>query len=1044
MTLGGGATYTGATSVNGGTLALGPGGSLGNTAITVNAGGTFSPIQGSSAGASSGFAGASLTVKIGATLDLTSGGTGSVGTFTLNPGANSFAGTALNLQGGTIKFDLGSSSADQLIVNSSATAAVSGTNYITIVPASGLTSLTTGTRTLISAPGGGLAGTFKFNSGSPLNVVSPSIVVNVGANSYRLSLNSTPAALQLVVANAGPKAPVTLMPLGASITEGTSADNPYNGGGYRSKLYQYLANDGRFSINFVGTNTNLWANNPTAPNILTTANQLHNEGHFGYRTSQILGNLNGNDASSGNNGGFWLQPGNGTDPNYVTLNVGGNDYSANPNDTQVVNRLSQIISTVSALRPSVTVIVSNLAWRKNPEGASIDSRYNPYVPGMVYNLVLSGLHVQFVDMYSAISPNDSNANLSSDQVHPNQGGYNLMADTWWQSFAFGAAYWTGNQDSFWNTITTDGSTNWAANHPRSIDRQALLDAGTDVYFNASNTPLNTTLGADVSIRGLNFAAGASSPVTIAGNNTITLGTGGMTVQAGTGAHTISANVALGTAQTWSNISGNPLTVNGALSGSAPLQIVGPAFFNLGGTNMNTGAIAIDSGGIWLGDNGSLSGQGFVYVGNGGPANANVNASLLSNNTAVPIPNAIVTNKADTGSGVGAGARTIGGTNTSGITTFSGALYINGGTVLSSTAGGTTAFTNTIANGSDTGNVSRAVTIAGEGTVLLGGANSYTGGTSINSGTLQVGNAGQLPTTGFVFVGNGAPGFANVSAALLSANTTTPVGNAMVTNKADTGSGIGSGTRTIGGANNSGTVTYSGSLFINGGTVLTAAGGGTTAFTNTIANGSDTGNVSRSVTIAGNGTVRLAGNNTYSGLTTVSGGTLQLDGSVAGSVTVSNGARLTGSGTINQNLTIDSGGVAQFSTGPFTVNGTITNNGLFILSNGATISGTPSFMNNGTLDIITAGALPPNFQNHGVVIDSSVVKVRGVTRSGISMSLTIDSYTGHTYQLQYSPSLSGNSFVNIGAPQTGSTGTSLVFTDPLATGSSAFYRIVTAP
>lgn len=104
------------------------------------------------------------------------------------------------------------------------------------------------------------------------------------------------------------------------------------------------------------------------------------------------------------------------------------------------------------------------------------------------------------------------------------------------------------------------------------------------------------------------------------------------------------------------------------------------------------------------------------------------------------------------------------------------------------------------------------------------------------------------------------------------------------------------------------------------------------------------------------------------------------------------------------------------------------------------------LNNGTLDIITAGAFvpPPGFQNNGVMIDWSVVKVSSVTRTVNTVTFTIDSYTGHTYQLQSSPSLTSASFANIGAAQTGSTGTSLVFTDSMATESSGFYRIVVTP
>ncbi|MBS0659089.1 MAG: autotransporter-associated beta strand repeat-containing protein [Verrucomicrobia bacterium] len=1049
-TLSGANVYTGDTTIQGGTLALGAGGSLGSTAIFVQTGATFSPLQGTSAGANGGATGARLTVRSGGTVDLTSGGTGSLGTFTLNGGTSSFAGPALVLEGGNLRFDLGAASADQLLV-AAGTASVSGANTITLRPAAGLSGLTPGSYDLISVPAGGLSGTFQFSSGAPLNVVTPSIVLNFGGNSYRLTLVTTPTALQLVIAPTGPRVAVNLMPLGASITEGASADNPYNGGGYRPKLYQYLANDGRLSVTMLGSNTRLFEFNPTAPNILTIAGQLRNEGHFGSTTSQILNNLNGFDNSNpsgSNNGGFWLAPNNGVNPNYITLNVGGNDYVGNPNDTQVVTRLGQIISTASTLRPGVTVIVSNLAWRTTV-GGSINARYNPFVPGLVHNLVLNGLHVRFADMYSVLSPGDSNANLSSDQIHPSQTGYNLMADVWWRSFALGAAYWTGAQDNAWNTLLPDGSSNWASDHPRTLERQAALEAGTDVYFNANATPLTTTPGADVSIRSLNFAAGAAGPVSIVGPQTITLGAGGMTVQAGTGTHTIEASVNVGTPQTWSNISGNPLTVNGVLGGSQALRLVGPSFFNLGAPATFTGDVAIDSGGLFLAPGGNLSGTGFVFVGNGGPANAAVPASLLAAQTGAVIPNAIVTNKADTGSGLGSGTRTIGGVNTAGTVTFGGAIFLNGGSVFTSGAGGTTAFTNVIANGSDSGNVSRALTIAGAGTVRLDAANTYSGGTSINSGTLLVGSAGSLPGTGFVFVGNGGTAFAGTDATLLSANVLTPVGNALVTNKADTGAGLGSGRRVLGGANASGVVTFSGAIFLNGGAVLTATEpGGTTTFTNVIANGSDSGNVSRALTITGPGTVRLAANNTYSGSTTVAaGGTLRLDGSVPGPLTVQAGGTLTGSGTVQGNLTIEPGGMLRLEGGTFTLNGSVVNQGLVILASGARLLGSsPSFLNQGTFDLITAGTftLPAGFVNTGLVLDASAVRVRSVSLAGGALSVSVDSHTGHVYRLQASPTLDAAGFVDVGPAQAGSTGTALVFTEPGAPGAKRFYRVVVSP
>jgi hypothetical protein len=80
----------------------------------------------------------------------------------------------------------------------------------------------------------------------------------------------------------------------------------------------------------------------------------------------------------------------------------------------------------------------------------------------------------------------------------------------------------------------------------------------------------------------------------------------------------------------------------------------------------------------------------------------------------------------------------------------------------------------------------------------------------------------------------------------------------------------------------------------------------------------------------------------------------------------------------------------------------------------------------------------------VILDSSAVRVASVSKSGNTFTVRINSNTGHTYQLQYSPTLTGGTFTNIGAPQSGSTGTTLVFTDPAATGSRGFYRVVVTP
>jgi hypothetical protein len=133
----------------------------------------------------------------------------------------------------------------------------------------------------------------------------------------------------------------------------------------------------------------------------------------------------------------------------------------------------------------------------------------------------------------------------------------------------------------------------------------------------------------------------------------------------------------------------------------------------------------------------------------------------------------------------------------------------------------------------------------------------------------------------------------------------------------------------------------------------------------------------------------------------------------------------------------------------TVNNGITNNGLFILSNGSQLDGVTAFTNNGTLDVITDRTFtPPNgFANNGTILDAQVVKPNSVQRAGTTFTVSIDSYTGHTYRLQQSTtSPADGSFVDrSGVPaQQGKSGTVLSFTDANVPNAHAFYRIVVNP
>lgn len=279
---------------------------------------------------------------------------------------------------------------------------------------------------------------------------------------------------------------------------------------------------------------------------------------------------------------------------------------------------------------------------------------------------------------------------------------------------------------------------------------------------------------------------------------------------------------------------------------------------------------------------------------------------------------------------------------------------------------------------------------------LTAANSYTGPTSISAGTLRLGAAGALPATTALTVDGG----------IIDLNLAGVSNSQTVASLAGTG----------------GIITNSDTANVR---TLTVSQAGTTSFAGSI-------NDAISLTKAGNGTLTLSGVNTYSGATAVDGGTLCVTGTVDNttSLSVASGATF-----------------CAMDPHTVTLNGTITNNGTIRVSNGAHLeaAAAASFVNNGILDLISGTAnLPANFTNGpgGIVVDASSVKVKTLNHATntSTFTLTIDSYTGHSYQLKYSANLS-DGFTPLGAPQQGVTGTTLTFTDPGATPGRGFYKIV---
>ncbi len=247
---------------------------------------------------------------------------------------------------------------------------------------------------------------------------------------------------------------------------------------------------------------------------------------------------------------------------------------------------------------------------------------------------------------------------------------------------------------------------------------------------------------------------------------------------------------------------------------------------------------------------------------------------------------------------------------------------------------------------------------GAANLTLNGTNTYSGGSTLNAGTLTVGAPGALGS-GTLTVG-GAATLDNSSAFTLGNNITLDAGLTLAGNNGLTLSGVidGTGSLTKTGLDDlalSGTNTFTGALNIAAGSVTTLSSGalGNTSGADISAGaslnlGSDAsldglsgsgsvqiaggntltvGGVSSTSTFdgdlsgnggltkVGTGTLNLTGINGIVGNTAVDGGTLNLSGSLASTqVNVNTGASVTGSGSLLGTLNINNGGHLALSSG----------------------------------------------------------------------------------------------------------------------------------
>ncbi|EBV0753854.1 AIDA autotransporter-like protein ShdA [Salmonella enterica subsp. enterica serovar Ouagadougou] len=444
-------------------------------------------------------------------------------------------------------------------------------------------------------------------------------------------------------------------------------------------------------------------------------------------------------------------------------------------------------------------------------------------------------------------------------------------------------------------------------------------------------------------------------LTLSGNNTYT---GGTTISEGT---LVASNVeALGTGDVTDNATLEMNTggdFDNAISGSGQVVKSGDETLTLSGANSYTGGTII-SGGTLVATNVDALGTGDV-----------TDNATLELNTGGTFDNAIG------GSGKveksGDDALTLSGRNT-----YTGGTTINDGTLVATSveALGSGDVTNDAVLALNTGgdfanNIggTGSVVKSGDETLTLSGSNTYTGGTLISSGTLVANDVNALGTGDVT------------DNATLMLNT----GGDFINNIGGTGRVEKSGddTLTLSGSN-----TYTGGTLISGGTLVAsnveALGSGDV--TNNAVLELNTGGTfdnaisgSGQVVKSGDETLTLSGANSYTGGTTINDGTLiatSVDALGSGDVTDNATLALNTGGTFDNTIS-GSGKVEKSGDDALTLSGANSYTGGTLISGGTLIAsnvealGTGDVTNNATLELNTGGDFDNAISGSGQVVKS---------------------------------------------------------------------------
>lgn len=201
-----------------------------------------------------------------------------------------------------------------------------------------------------------------------------------------------------------PTGTIKIMPFGDSITEGDGWI-----GGYRVKLFQLLTSKG-YDFDFVGSLDSGSENGLT---------DTENEGHGGWCLDDV--NCYSSTSLAAETSG-WVTAAN---PDLVLVHGGTNDLNSSNSGAEIAASLQKTLDNIYSAKPGVRVIVAKIVKDKGAD-TSVQADYASRIDTIVSTMSAAGKLISSVDMTNTLAADTD----YTDETHPNQSGYNKMADAW--------------------------------------------------------------------------------------------------------------------------------------------------------------------------------------------------------------------------------------------------------------------------------------------------------------------------------------------------------------------------------------------------------------------------------------------------------------------------------------------------------------------------------------------------------------------------------------------------------------------------------------